>query len=136
MFRLFMPIRRQRDVIRLNATPHLALMATFRRNYGRVGQKGIPKMSEQAGSADPDKILAKGLEHFRKLAETEKGHTMDHWRFHENEPGHVIVNQCTQCGASVKIIVPEPAALTDFPSPAYVRASTALDYKCINPAKK
>src|SRR4051812_20544417 len=58
-------------------------------------RKESPTMSEQAGSTDPDKILAKGLEHFRKVAETEKGHSMDHWRFQENEPGHVIVNQCT-----------------------------------------
>jgi hypothetical protein len=62
-------------------------------------QKGIPKMSEQAGSPDPDKILARGLEHFPKVAQTDEGHATDYWRFQENEPGHVIVNQCAPCGA-------------------------------------
>jgi hypothetical protein len=80
-----------------------------------------------------DQRLAAGLEQFRKVAESEKGHRMGAWHFQDSETGYLIVARCSQCGAPAKIKFGEPTDLASFPAETLVVASAALEFSCINP---
>ena len=80
-----------------------------------------------------DQRLAAGLEQFRRVAESEKGHRMGAWHFQDSETGYLIVARCSQCGAPAKIKFGEPTDLATFPAETLVFASAALEFSCINP---
>ncbi len=80
-----------------------------------------------------DQRLADGLEQFRKVAESEKGHSMGAWHFQDSDTGYLIVARCSRCGAPAKIKFGAPTDLATFPAETLVFASAALEFSCINP---